>query len=238
MAKKSTIPAGGISKRKSLEEWLDKLQLEKATVFARAIASRAALRVLQLALKRRGPIGLNLAIDMGWRFACIRANCISQIGLKNPSLIAEHDFVNAVNLSANAAQIAAQKLSVLGILNSPSSDVEVMAFTNSAGYAARTFLTKSNEIEISLHSIKFSASAVLIHSTILTPHLNDFWAAVTADARALEAGATPEEMATRPLWPEDSPYKPQFDRKTFLAAAPSFEVWLDWYEPIVDGKAP
>jgi hypothetical protein len=238
---KSTVPEGGFSDLKQIENWLNSLSEEQTFIFARIIASRAAQRVLPNISKvfefesdkTKGRFDLTLST--------LRCNAISRVIAVCPTREIDDDLRDAARSAANstsasAAFSAGYPAALSARLSAHSAAVSA---SFSVGFSALSLA------DFPAISDAFSTDFGAAFSAISTAHVATFsasstvdFAAVTADARALEAGATSDDMAARPLWPEESPYKPQFDRKTFLAAAPSFEVWLDWYEPIVDGKAP
>jgi hypothetical protein len=230
---KSTIPERGFSAPKQLQNWLNSLSEEKTVIFARIIASRAAQRVLPNISKL-----FELESDTAkWRFkltlTTLRCNTVSKVASLSVTREIDDNLRGAAISAVRSANSAFSEPSNLF------ADLSAANSANSAFSAISALHTdhaalSANSAADSVDKSAFSAVDNAVRSGVFPA----VWAAVTADARALEAGATPEDMAARPLWPEESPYKPHFDRKTFLAAAPSFEVWLDWYEPIVEGKAP
>lgn len=237
------IPEGGFNSIDELKVWLDGFDYDSATVFSRIIKARVPLKVLPHVAdfifqednngKSRFPILLEV----------ISSNLVTRVH--------DHVFVHNNEMQLNkAATVIFSTMFAAGLKNRhPAKDTAAFYAIKSAKFAAARPVgqkTTRSTAGAHVHSKEESDAENAISSLVrslefavsIQSGATSIWAAVTADARALEAGATPEEMAARPLWPENSPYKPQFDRKTFLAAAPSFEVWLDWYEPIVDGNAP
>ncbi len=211
----STIPDGGFEKEQQLKDWLNCLPEKQTNVFARTISLRAAQRALVNIIEPFASKSDKAKWRVDLTVSTLRCNIISRVAAACSTL----------EIGGNLRKAAHSAL-----LDASSAEGLVVKAFSAAGSAARSAAGVP----------AFFAAHAAAHSALSgsLAALSADSSAITADARALEAGATPEETAVRPLWPEESPYKPQFNRKTFLAAAPSFEVWLDWYEPIVDGKAP
>jgi hypothetical protein len=220
----STVPEGGFNDPEQLKNWLNSLSEEQTVIFARIIASRAAQRVLPNISKL-----IELESDktkgrLDFILTTLRCNTVSRVAALFATREIDDNLRDAAFFAGSAASSVASATDSAAF-STYSAALSAAAATRSAYSADDSAISAYSAANSAIGSAARSASSAV-------------WAAVTADARALEAGATPEEMAACPLWPEESPYKPQFDRKTFLAAAPTFEVWLDWYEPIVEGKAP
>jgi hypothetical protein len=235
---KGTIPEGGFEKAEQLEAWLQTLTFRNNRGFGQILASRSAIRTMPNS-EEIFKSARNLS---EWRFEFLTSlfhhNLILLIHLKetNETKIRRLKTVYEFMISSNqhvfmkinsyfaAANHAAASTVYAGGESPIDTGLPPIEVLKSIDYSVRSFRS-------AVRSKKKTSNTIRIAGYFA-------WAAVTADARMLEAGATPAEMAATPLWPAGSPYKPTFDRKTFLAAAPSFEVWLDWYEPIALGKAP
>jgi hypothetical protein len=234
----STIPERGFEKAEHLEAWLQTLTFRNNRGFGQILASRSAIRTMPNSVE----IFKSARNLSEWRFEFLTSlfhyNLILLIHLKETDetkiqrLKTIHQFMNSTNqhvfMKINSYFAAANHAAASTVYAGGESPIDIglppSQVLKSIDYSVRSFRSAVRSKKKTSNTIRRAGYSA--------------WAAVTADARMLEAGATPAEMAATPLWPADSPYKPEFDRKTFLAAAPSFEVWLDWYEPIVDGKAP
>jgi hypothetical protein len=64
--------------------------------------------------------------------------------------------------------------------------------------------------------------------------------AITSDARALDHGAKPAELAGHPLWPNGAnrPVRDSWRKlsRALLKAGEHWEVWTDWYEARLEGQ--
>jgi hypothetical protein len=234
MEQKSTIPERGFNAPKQLQNWLNSLSEEQTVIFARIIASRAAQRVLPNINKVFELESDTTNLQFDFTLTTLRCNTISRVAALCAIRKIGGNLRDAVFLAGSAASSVASATDSAAFSAAAASSA-LSAFPSAGAAGSADSAARSAASAFSAADSALSAADLV---AIWDARFTAVWAAVTADARALEAGATPEEMATRPLWPEGSPYKPQFDRKTFLTAAPGFEVWLDWYEPIVDGKAP
>lgn len=216
----------GFSELSRFGPWLDGLPENKKPVFSRIISSRSACRVF-------------LSVTH-WYLSCVSKKkwhsdlIISTIFCLLLSRVGARSLTNQVDIKL---QFAANFAVAFADLAVSSADVGFLQTSQRSSRRRSPAFYATRSAAFSVISSK-GAAGFAADSALSASDYKAISRAVYADARALEAGATPEEMAARPLWPEESPYKPQFDRKAFLAAAPTFEVWLDWYEPIVEGKAP
>jgi hypothetical protein len=234
----STIPERGFEKAEHLEAWLQTLTFRNNRGFGQILASRSAIRTMPNSVE----IFKSARNLSEWRFEFLTSlfhhNLILLIHLKETDetkiqrLKTIHQFMNSTNqhvfMKINSYFAAANHAAASTVYAGGESPIDIglppSQVLKSIDYSVRSFRSAVRSKKKTSNTIRRAGYSA--------------WAAVTADARMLEAGATPTQMSATPLWPADSPYKPSFDRKTFLATAPSFEVWLDWYEPIVDGKAP
>jgi hypothetical protein len=225
----SMIPKGGFLDYSQVEAWYKQYADLPGNQIARIISGRTVQRNIPLL----GDLFRTVTARAPWRFnitkQTFRATITARWGNRNRlDLTVENQ--SYIGLHAFQATFAATSHARASAGSSHSVSQPAFQLADAARYIAITSANQRNH-RFSLHS-----TISILNIKIDASRSN--WQAFTADARMLEAGATPAEMAAFPLWPADPPYKPAFDRKTFLAAAPSFEVWLDWYEPIVDGKAP
>jgi hypothetical protein len=67
------------------------------------------------------------------------------------------------------------------------------------------------------------------------------WTAVSIDATRVDEGATASVIADSPLWPERQPDRLPFLwqelKAALLAAKQDWDVWTDWYDDRLDGRA-
>jgi hypothetical protein len=217
------IPEGEFTEQERFSGWLKTFSGKQRAEYASVLASRSALR----ALPALSSLFVSVRYRASWRYLMLitafRSNIISKLSLRhNIGLISAARNANIASKRAYAPKEA--------------SDLTLSTFPNarhamiSAGYAARVKAQKSDFIiDSAVKSI--SNSALAIHG---------IWPCLSLDMRALVKNVSISGMALLPLWPSGSFFKPitVLSNAAILAAAPSFEVWLDWYEPIVDGKAP
>ena len=62
------------------------------------------------------------------------------------------------------------------------------------------------------------------------------WQSLSLDIQLLIEDQISTNISRKPLWPEGTANILRFNRDDLLAQDPSFEIWLDWHNAIIDGK--
>jgi hypothetical protein len=192
-----------------------------------AIAARAALRVLPLVeyalLRRAERFRSNVVLP------CFRATVIPWVGAKYPTRDAQLHAGNPAD-GARAARTT--------LLGTAAGNTVVNAASSAA--AAYSTSTRNAALE-AISAITHSASA---SSGYFTHIIN----AANFDAAAIDNGKTDEQrrqlaarISDRPLWPDRVPTTIasawNLLKKQLLAANEDWEVWIEWYEDRLRGRA-
>jgi hypothetical protein len=227
-----------ITNRDELRAWLQ----GKPRPWARAIAVRAALRVLPT-------IGRILATKFMTNerrqrliVAMARANFVSTAVLLQPN----RDTIAAAKAAADAAYAAKA--------DAAKADDAIAAAANAAyadaAYAANAYAAKADDTIAAIAANAANAAAAAAAANAADAAYAAVWRSVSSDTSWLEAtDDTPIAqraiaLLRQPLWPGNAPKGlgdawNRFARSPF-AAEHGFQPWIQWYEALValDGKSP
>ncbi len=199
--------------KEALEAWL-KTQPREVSVI---IAARAALRALPLAAtelpaKDAGNFG-------GLMSAVFRATALARVAAKYPT--------RAIKRVARAASSAAHEAAAVADEHDPG-DGCTFFLTYSAAlaadsvYYAAALPTAANDAA--------EAADAAAHAVV---NADPLWAALSGDARFLDAGGAVVKLADRPLWPSGNPTDvvDLWDQlKAAMTTGEDWEVWTRWYD--------
>ena len=223
-------PLADIKNHNELEAWLQRRQQREVSV---AFAARAALRVLPILWQARGR-GFKGDFLAGIVLPVFRATGVAWVTARYPDQEMPLLLANA----AGAASIAA--------VSAPSAASVVIAATSAATTAASATLT--NAAAAAVRGADAAARAAhAAYGTGPSFGLNlhraatPLWTAVSIDATRVDEGATASVIADSPLWPERQPDRLPFLwqelKAALLAAKQDWDVWTDWYDDRLDGRA-
>ncbi|MEM9048552.1 MAG: hypothetical protein AAGC92_07500 [Pseudomonadota bacterium] len=193
----------------------------RAAVEAVVVAVRAALRMV--------PLGATDAdqSDASW---IKRGNATPALrGLLSAAAATQNDTRSKNHFLASASASAFDAARLRGFEN------DVTAVAKAAGFAADA--ADSGATGTAADAAVISAEMV---ASSIEDSVADIWRLVTADAKSIEAGASPSELFNRPLWHEAGmPARLQTDwarLKTYLTETdPRMRFWAEWYQRMLDG---
>ncbi|MBG0811472.1 toll/interleukin-1 receptor domain-containing protein [Methylosinus sp. H3A] len=197
--------------RESLERWLDTLPPDQQKQKAIIVAARAALRVVpmieQVAPQSQAQQFGRLAAAVFWATALARN-------------------VGICPTRADAYRAAA---TVLGVTANTPTAVRSIKAARAATHAATA--ANADAAPAAAASAAASAAAAAIADA------DAIWRSISADVTALEAGRTPVDLASDPLWPQGAPAWAQERWRLLreLLAEAHWRPWLDWYQRRLDG---
>jgi hypothetical protein len=203
-----------LSNLENLERWL----VDKPPEWATVMAVRAALRSIPALAGGDEVSALSAfrAVSAAWVATVIKglqAKTDQDFALYLSKLrFAPHP--DRPGIQSNLFKVVFDVLNSVG----PDSRIHHMSFASRA-------ITRAAEVAV-----------VIAHNATAA---NDFWHAVESDARVLEAGRQPKDVARDPLWPGFYPnwVTESWSRlkNELLLANSDWEVWRSWYNARLDG---
>ncbi|MBI1867884.1 MAG: hypothetical protein HYS06_06270 [Methylocystis sp.] len=217
MSDDSGAPAGlKFEDREQLKAWLNTQPREVCV----AIAARAALRVAVFATWEIAPRGGKQRTESFLNVTSVIfcATALARVAAVYPT--------RANELSAYARAAYARAAASIATAYDAG---------NAAVYAARAGTDADPDftaVGFAVAAVDFAADAAADAATATA-----IWAEVSADARALARG---ESLAATPLWALARPDWSREEWERLKAALPeneNWQVWIDWYEDRIDGRA-
>lgn len=230
------VPEGGFWNRDGLTAWLDSLPEDKRAPFARAIAFRAAMRVLPFTIFEKVSPYPKKAIPFEIVLSVFRANSVAWMAVKYPS----REIISGARSSVAALEAAVYSQSSGNVYAAAAASVS----------AARSASVPSIDDAINYSGLSCTSAAEAARAAISARAGGDLWSAVSIDAERLSAANYGSFIHTA-VWPSDSPMWAQ-EAQTQMhvslmsvkdqyggdAGSGMWNVWLEWYDARVAGKTP
>lgn len=230
------VPEGGFWNRDGLTAWLDSLPEDKRAPFARAIAFRAAMRVLPFTIFERVSPYPKKAMPFEIVLSVFRANSVAWMAVKYPS----REIISGARSSVAALEAAVYSQSSGNVYAAAAASVS----------AARSASVPSIDDAINYSGLSCTSAAEAARAAISARAGGDLWSAVSIDAERLSAANYGSFIHTA-VWPSDSPMWAQ-EAQTQMhvslmsvkdqyggdAGSGMWNVWLEWYDARAAGKTP